>query len=130
MISRGDIYYADLRPILQNDKGNAFGPTTIIAPITSQSKNKRLLPTHMSIHYRHLHQNSMILFEQIRTIDKSRLSDYICHMRKEDINQMDLTLRQFIAEHDDENFVLMIGSHVRIKRRLFEEYLDLNVSIL
>ena len=40
------------------------------------------------------------------------------------------TLRQFIAEHDDENFVLMIGSHVRIKRRLFEEYLDLNVSIL
>lgn len=40
------------------------------------------------------------------------------------------TLRQFIAEHDDESFVLMIGSHVRIKRRLFEEYLDLNVSIL
>lgn len=40
------------------------------------------------------------------------------------------TLRQFIAEHDDENFVLMIGTHVRIKRRLFEEYLDLNVSIL
>ena len=39
------------------------------------------------------------------------------------------TLRQFIAEHD-ESFVLMIGSHVRIKRRLFEEYLDLNVSIL
>ena len=63
MISRGDIYYADLgtrylceqggvRPvvILQNDKGNAFGPTTIIAPITSQSKNKRFLPTHMLIH--------------------------------------------------------------------------------
>lgn len=105
MISRGDIYYADLgkrylceqggvRPvvILQNNKGNAFGPTTIIAPITSQSTNKRLLPTHMLIHYRHLHQNSMILFEQIRTIDKSRLSDYICHMRKDDINQMDLII--------------------------------------
>lgn len=105
MISRGDIYYADLgtrylceqggvRPvvILQNDKGNAFGPTTIIAPITSQSKNKRFLPTHMLIHYRHLHQNSMILFEQIRTIDKSRLSNYICHMRKEDIKQMDLII--------------------------------------
>ena len=79
MISRGDIYYADLgtrylceqggvRPvvILQNNKGNVFGPTTIIAPITSQSKDKQL-PTHMSIHYRHLHQNSMILFERIRT---------------------------------------------------------------
>ena len=105
MIARGDIYYGDLgtrylceqggvRPvvILQNDKGNAFGPTTIIAPITSQSKNKRVLPTHMLIQCRHLPENSWIVFDQSRALDICRLSDYICHMRKEDIKQMDLII--------------------------------------
>ena len=102
MISRGDIYYADLgsmfkceqggvRPVvvIQNDKGNAFSPTTIIAPITSKAKPKTLLPTHYLITYRGLKSASMILFEQVRTIDKSRLLEYIGHMRESDINAID-----------------------------------------
>lgn len=88
---RGDIYYADLsgtvgceqggiRPviILQNDIGNIFSPTTIVAPITSQPKKR--LPTHVFLHKGKqlgLKLNSHISMEQIRTIDKTRLKEYI-----------------------------------------------------
>jgi mRNA interferase MazF len=86
-IKRGEIYYADLgtvigseqkgvRPvlILQNDIGNYFSPTTIIAAITSiPKKNKQ--PTHISIDKDFLETESMILLEQIRTVDKKRLTD-------------------------------------------------------
>ena len=88
---RGDIYYADLsgtvgceqggiRPviILQNDIGNIFSPTTIVAPITSQTRKR--LPTHVFLHKGKqlgLKLNSHISMEQIRTIDKTRLKDYI-----------------------------------------------------
>lgn len=111
MIKRGDIYYADLgnrylceqggiRPvvILQNDKGNAHSPTTIVAPITSKMKNKKMMPTHLMIRYRNLYTNSIILFEQIRTIDKSRLGQYICHMRNEDIEKLDSMIMVSIGE--------------------------------
>ena len=97
-IKRGDMYYADLstvigseqggvRPVLiiQNDVGNKFSPTVIAAAITSQtSKNK--LPTHINIDSKEygLMKNSVILAEQIRTIDKSRL--------KEKIGQVDETI--------------------------------------
>lgn len=90
-IKRGDMYYADLSPvigseqggirpvlIIQNDVGNKFSPTVIAAAITSQtSKNK--LPTHININSKEygLMKNSVILAEQIRTIDKSRLKEKI-----------------------------------------------------
>jgi len=88
-ISRGDIYYADLNPvvgseqggvrpviILQNNTGNKHSPTIIVAAITS--KKKTHLPTHISIkEVEPLEKDSVILLEQIRTIDKRRLKGYI-----------------------------------------------------
>lgn len=94
IIKRGDIYYADLRPvigseqggirpvlIIQNDIGNRHSPTVICAAITSKM-NKAKLPTHIELECRkyHLEKDSVILLEQVRTIDKSRLKDKICHL--------------------------------------------------
>ena len=92
MISRGDIYYADLSPVvgseqgglrpvlvLQNNKGNKFSTTVIVAPISSRlSKNP--IPTHVVIQCDSLEKKSVILLEQIRTIDKSRLKEKIGHI--------------------------------------------------
>ena len=85
IINRGDIFYADLSPsqgseqgglrpviILQNDVGNKHAPTTIVAPITSRL-GKKPLPTHITFNGCGLAKDSVILMEQIRTIDKSRL---------------------------------------------------------
>ena len=90
-MKRGDIYYADLsgtigceqggiRPvvIIQNNTGNTFSPTTIVAPLTS--KQKKALPTHVYLRRAEksgLHKESLISMEQIRTIDKSRIKGYI-----------------------------------------------------
>lgn len=88
-IKRGDIYYADLSPvvgseqggvrpvlIVQNDVGNKFSPTVIAAAITSQQA-KANLPTHISIEPLHsgLAKDSVVLLEQVRTIDKKRLKE-------------------------------------------------------
>ncbi|MEG0074160.1 MAG: type II toxin-antitoxin system PemK/MazF family toxin [Clostridia bacterium] len=90
MIKRGEIYYADLKPVIgseqdgvrpvvivQNDVGNKYSPTVIILPITSQQKAK--LPTHIKVEGGKygLPKNSVILAEQIRTIDKIRLKEKI-----------------------------------------------------
>jgi Growth inhibitor len=90
MIQRGDIYYADLSPVtgseqgglrpvivIQNDKGNQHSPTVIVAAITSNIK-KTKLPTHIVLpEIEGLSKRSIVLLEQIRTIDKSRLSNKI-----------------------------------------------------
>lgn len=90
-IKRGDIYYAELNPILgseqggtrpvliiSNDVGNRFSPTVIIAPITSRVHGKSKLPTHTIIRdFEGLEKVSIILSEQIRTIDKQRLGEYL-----------------------------------------------------
>ncbi|MBO8138019.1 MAG: type II toxin-antitoxin system PemK/MazF family toxin [Desulfotomaculum sp.] len=91
-IKRGDIFYADLSPvvgseqggtrpvlILQNDIGNQYSPTTIVAAITSQIA-KAKLPTHVEISsgMSGLNRDSVVLLEQIRTIDKSRLMQRVC----------------------------------------------------
>ena len=91
IVQRGDIFYADLRPvvgseqggirpvlILQNDIGNRYSPTTIVAAITSQI-NKEHLPTHVELKSEEfgLERDSVILLEQIRTIDKKRLKSRI-----------------------------------------------------
>lgn len=93
-IRRGDIFYADLSPvigseqggirpvlIIQNDVGNRHSPTVICAAITSKM-NKSKLPTHIEISAKEYHivKNSVILLEQIRTIDKQRLREYVCHV--------------------------------------------------
>lgn len=88
-IKRREIYYADLSPvvgseqggnrpvlIIQNDVGNKHSPTTIVAAITSR-KTKASLPTHVEIQTQGLAKDSVVLLEQIRTIDKSRLKEYI-----------------------------------------------------
>ncbi len=93
-IKRGDMYYADLSPVIgseqggirpvlivQNDTGNKYSPTVIAAAITSQTgKNK--LPTHIQIGTNSggLKSDSIVLTEQIRTIDKSRLREKIGHI--------------------------------------------------
>lgn len=91
-VRRGDIFYADLSPvvgseqggirpviIIQNDMGNKYSPTVICAAITSQI-NKAKLPTHIEISAEryNLVKDSVILLEQIRTIDKKRLREKIC----------------------------------------------------
>ena len=94
MILRGDIYYADLRPvvgseqggirpvlIVQNDVGNRHSPTVICAAITSQM-HKAKLPTHVELDSEKydLAKDSVVLLEQLRTIDKKRLKDKVCHL--------------------------------------------------
>jgi len=88
-VKKGEMYYADLSPvvgseqggirpviILQNDKGNRYSPTTIIASVTSRKK-KSHLPTHIKIKIPNSKRKSVVMLEQVRTIDKSRLSEYI-----------------------------------------------------
>lgn len=90
-IRKGDIYYADLTPVIgseqggvrpvlviQNNTGNLHSPTVIAAAITSRS-GKRPLPTHIKLddNFHGLHQHSMVLLEQVRTIDRARLKEYI-----------------------------------------------------
>lgn len=93
-VKRGDIYYADLSPvvgseqggvrpvlIIQNDVGNKYSPTVIATAITSQI-NKAKMPTHIEIDANEygLSKNSVVLAEQIRTIDKKRLKEKIGHL--------------------------------------------------
>ncbi len=93
-VKRGDIYYADLSPvvgseqgglrpvlIIQNDIGNRYSPTVIAAAITSRLSKSRL-PTHIDIYADRagLSKNSIILLEQIRTIDKRRLKEKMGHL--------------------------------------------------
>ena len=100
-MKRGDIYYADLRPvigseqggirpvlIIQNDVGNKHSPTVICAAITSKM-NKAKLPTHIELNASKydMVKDSVILLEQLRTIDKKRLKDRICHL-DQDIMQI------------------------------------------
>ena len=106
IIRRGDIYYADLRPvvgseqggvrpvlIIQNDVGNKHSPTVICAAITSRM-NKAKLPTHVEIdacHY-NIVKDSVILLEQLRTIDKKRLKDKVCHLDEDTLLKIDRAL--------------------------------------
>ena len=106
VIKRGDIFYADLRPvvgseqggvrpvlIIQNDTGNKHSPTVICAAITSRM-NKAKLPTHVELdasRYQ-LVKDSVILLEQVRTIDKKRLKEKVCHLDGEILKIVDKAL--------------------------------------
>ena len=107
VVKRGDMFYADLSPvvgseqggirpvlIIQNDLGNKYSPTVIAAAITSQT-NKTKLPTHIELgeNTSGLKSNSVVLAEQIRTIDKSRLKEKIGHIEDSKIiNQLNNAL--------------------------------------
>ena len=103
---RGDLYYADLgrgigseqegyRPIviIQNNKGNKYSPTVIVAPISSKVGVKPKLPTHYFINAEcGLERPSIVLMEQVRTLDKQRLTKYIGRLTNEHIQGMDHAL--------------------------------------
>src|SRR3974377_36875 len=106
LVKRGDIYYADLSPvigseqggirpvlIIQNDMGNKYSPTVIVAAITSQI-NKAKLPTHVEISSEEygLNKDSVILLEQIRIIDKRRVKDKIGHISNALMEKVDNSL--------------------------------------
>lgn len=105
MVKRGEIYYADLSPvvgseqggirpvlIVQNDVGNKYSPTVIAAAITSQM-NKAKLPTHVELNESTgLQKNSVLLLEQLRTIDKTRLGTRVGSLNKETMSKVDSAL--------------------------------------
>lgn len=106
IIKRGDIFYADLSPVIgseqggvrpvlivQNDIGNKYSPTVIAAAITSQI-NKAKLPTHIEVSAQDygLQKDSVILLEQIRTIDKKRLRERIGHLDDEQMEKVNEAL--------------------------------------
>lgn len=105
-IKRGDIFYADLRPVIgseqggirpvlviQNDTGNKHSPTVIVAAITSKM-NKAKLPTHIELDAKKcdIVKDSVILLEQLRTIDKKRLKDKVCHIDENIIKKVNKAL--------------------------------------
>jgi mRNA interferase MazF len=115
IVKRGDVYFADLSPVVgseqggvrpvlvvQNDIGNRFSPTIIVAAITAQIQ-KAKLPTHVEINAERygFERDSVILLEQIRTIDKQRLTDKITQLddgmmeKVDDALQISLGLIQF-----------------------------------
>lgn len=105
-IKRGDIYYAELNPvigseqggtrpvlIISNDIGNRHSPTVIVAAITSRVHTKAKLPTHTAIRdFEGLNKDSIILLEQIRTIDKKRLQEYIGMLSESEMARVDKAL--------------------------------------
>ena len=105
VMKRGEIYHADLNPvfgseqggyrpvlIIQNNRGNQHSPTVIVAAITSQPKTK--LPTHVPINgIRGLEKESFVLLEQIRTVDKRRLDDYVGRLNRDQMNRVEKALR-------------------------------------
>lgn len=104
-ILRGDIYYADLNPILgseqggyrpvlviQNNTGNQYSPTVIVAAITSRPKQK--LPTHVALKsMKGLEKDSVVLLEQVRTIDKKRLDDFVGNLDRQQMLKVDKALQ-------------------------------------
>lgn len=106
-MKRGDVYFADLSPvvgseqggvrpvlIIQNDIGNRFSPTVIVAAITAQIQ-KAKLPTHVEIDAKkyQFERDSVILLEQIRTIDKQRLTDKITNLDESMMSRVDEALQ-------------------------------------
>ncbi|WP_423190083.1 type II toxin-antitoxin system PemK/MazF family toxin [Alkalibacterium sp. f15] len=102
MVKRGDIYYADLSPvigseqggmrpvlIIQNNVGNKYSPTVIVAAITTKIE-KGKMPTHVEVGAdKGLEKNSVVLLEQVRTIDKQRLRDQVTHLDNKTMTMVD-----------------------------------------
>ena len=116
VVKRGDIFYADLRPVvgseqggirpvlvIQNDTGNRHSHTVICAAITRR-QNKAKLPTHVEIDSMKydIVKDSVILLEQLRTIDKKRLKDKVCHLDNEIITQVNKALQVSLEMPEEE----------------------------
>ena len=106
IVKKGDLYFADLSPVVgseqggvrpvlvvQNDVGNKYSPTIIVAAVTSQT-GKAKLPTHVELQATHggLSKNSVVLLEQLRTIDKQRLKERIGSLGSEKLPIVDEAL--------------------------------------
>lgn len=107
VIKRGDIFYANLSPVIgseqggnrpvlviQNDVGNRYSPTVVIAAITSQIA-KAKLPTHVELDAKQssLEKDSVVLLEQIRTIDKRRLQEKVTHLGDDIMEKVDEAIK-------------------------------------
>jgi mRNA interferase MazF len=107
IVKRGDIYYANLSPVvgseqgghrpvlvIQNDVGNKYSPTVIVAAITSQIA-KAKLPTHVEINAKqyNLEKDSVVLLEQMRTIDKRRLMEKVTHLSEDIMSEVDEAIK-------------------------------------
>ena len=116
VVKRGEIYYADLSPvvgseqggmrpvlIVQNDIGNRYSPTVIAAAITSQ-QNKARLPTHIEIEAKTygLSKNSVVLLEQIRTLDKKRLRERMGCLDEPAMSRVDSAIAVSFGLKDDD----------------------------
>ena len=112
-IKRGDLFYADLSPvvgseqggirpilIVQNDIGNKYSPT-VIAPAITSKLNKAKLPTHIELDAKMygLEKDSVVLLEQIRTLDKKRLKDKVCHLDDFIMEQVNEALKISLELH-------------------------------
>ena len=105
-VKRGDIYHADLDPIfgseqggyrpvlvIQNNIGNKYSPTVIVAAITSKEKMK--LPTHIAVpEMEELEKDSVVLLEQLRTLDKRRLENYVCTLDRTEMEKINKAIRR------------------------------------
>ncbi|MEG0304915.1 MAG: type II toxin-antitoxin system PemK/MazF family toxin [Oscillospiraceae bacterium] len=113
-VRRGEVFYADLSPVIgseqggvrpvlivQNDMGNRHSPTVIAAAITSK-QDKSNLPTHIDLKANHcgLAKDSVVLLEQIRTLDKKRLREKTGHLDEEDIARVDTALGISFGLHE------------------------------
>lgn len=131
-IRRGDIFYADLSPvvgseqdgirpivIIQNDVGNRFSPTIIGIAITSKEKVK--MPTHLEIDGTKygLEKDSVILAEQIRTLDKSRLKEKVGKLDKETLEKLKKAIEISFGLRGKVNFDEYIKSFIR-KEQMFK----------
>lgn len=110
-IYRGEMYYADLNPVIgseqggvrpvlviQNNTGNRYSPTVIVAAMSGKITEKADLPTHYKVKaYAGLSEESLVLLEQIRTLDKKRLGDYIGQLEQNDMEQIDHCLAVSLA---------------------------------
>ncbi len=105
MVKRGDVFYANLSPVvgseqggmrpvlvIQNDKGNKYSNTIIVAPI-SKKMSKPPIPTHVIFSNDALDYVSMILCEQLRTIDKQRLGQWICTLAEDTMMKVDQAIK-------------------------------------
>ncbi|ELC8341080.1 type II toxin-antitoxin system PemK/MazF family toxin [Clostridium perfringens] len=108
---RGDIFYADLpdqngseqsgvRPvvIIQNNLGNKYGRTLIVAPITSQDKKD--LPVHSEIYNNSLEKDSTILLEQLTTIDKNKIKEFVGHLTRNELKKLNIALARSVGLMD------------------------------
>lgn len=120
MIKRGEIYFAQLNPVIgseqggirpvlvvQNDIGNQYSPTTVVLAITSQI-NKAKLPTHVELKANTygLERESVILAEQIRTIDKSRLKQRLAALSEEMMQKVDEALSISLALNETAKYIV------------------------